>query len=151
MPEDMKQAAAQPSPDTSSDAKLIGIGGWLLLLILKLWVGAAVRVLGGIAAPNHLVALLNFGFAALAGTAAYMLGRKNPKGVMLAKILLAAEAVYYVLELVPPASVDNPFKTAGFLTASVLYFIYLFRSKRVKNTYFPEPLGKGTPARFSES
>lgn len=132
--------AAQHSPDASSNAKLVGIGGWLLLLIIKLWFGAAVRVLGGIAEPNHLLALLNFGFAALAGIAAYLLGRKNPTGVMLAKIFLAAEAVYYVLELLPPASVDNPFKTAGFLTASVLYFIYLFRSKRVKNTYFPEPL-----------
>ncbi|HVB56733.1 MAG TPA: hypothetical protein VNE63_09930 [Candidatus Acidoferrales bacterium] len=136
----MNQAAAQLSPNASSNAKLVGIGGWLLLLIIKLWFGAAVRVLGGIAEPNHLLALLNFGFAALAGIGAYLLGRKNPTGVMLAKIFLAAEGVYYVLELLPPASVDNPFKTAGFLTASVLYFIYLFRSKRVKNTYFPEPL-----------
>jgi hypothetical protein len=136
----VNQAAAQPSPDTSSDAKLVGIGGWLLLLIIKLWVGVAVRVLGGIAEPNHLVGLLNFGFAALAAIAAYLLGRNNPKGVMFAKILLAAEAIYYVLELIPPASVDNPFKTAGFFVASVLYFIYLFRSKRVKNTYFSKSL-----------
>jgi hypothetical protein len=141
----VNQAAAQLSLDASSNAKLVGIGGWLLLLIIKLWVGVTVRILGGIAEPNHLLALVNFGFAALAGIAAYLLGRKNPKGVMLARIPLAAEAVYYALELLPPASVDNPFKTAGFFTASVLYFIYLFRSKRVKNTYFPEPL-EHTPA-----
>lgn len=143
MPKGSNQTAAQPSIDISSNAKLVGIGGWLLLLIVKLWIGAAVRVLSGIAQPNHLVALLNFAFAALAGTAAYLLSRKNRKGVVLAKILLAAEAAYYALELMPPASVDNPFKTAGFFTASVLYFIYLFRSKRVKNTYSPEPLTQG--------
>lgn len=139
----MNQVGTTLSPGTLSDAKLVGIGGWLLLLIIKLWVGVAVRLLGGIGEPNHLVALLNFGFAALAAITAYLLGRKDPKGVMLARFFLAAEAVYYLLELLPPTSSVNPFKTAGFLTASVLYFIYLFRSKRVKNTYFPEPLAHG--------
>jgi hypothetical protein len=90
----MNQAAEQLSSAPASNAKLVGIGGWLLLLIVKLWVGVAVRVLAGISEQSHAVALLNFGFAAFAAIAAYLLGRKHPKGVILAKILLAAEAVY---------------------------------------------------------
>jgi len=58
---------------------------------------------------------------------------------LFAKIFLIVEAAYYVLELLPPISVDNPVKTAGFFAASILYLVYLFRSKRVKNTYFPQP------------
>ena len=130
---------AVPLSDTSPDAKLVGVGGWLLLLVIKLWAGAAVRILVGITLPNHLEALLNIGFGVLSGTAAFLLTSKNRKGVLLAKIFLIAEAAYYVLELLPPTSVDNPFKTAGFFVASILYLIYLFRSKRVKNTYFPQP------------
>jgi hypothetical protein len=127
---------------TSPDARLTGIGGWLLLLIIKLWIGAVVRFLVGIADATHPVGVLNLAFAALGGAAAYLLGSKSPKGVMLAKIVLAADACYYVLELLPPISVANPFKTAGFLVASILYIAYLFLSKRVKNTYFPAALGK---------
>jgi hypothetical protein len=68
-----------------------------------------------------------------------LLTTKNRKGVLFAKIFLIVEAAYYVLELLPPISVDNPVKTAGFFAASILYLVYLFRSKRVKNTYFPQP------------
>lgn len=42
--------------------------------------------------------------------------------------------MYYLLELLN----DGPIKAVGFLVASVLYLIYLFRSARVKNTYFGE-------------
>lgn len=131
---------AVPSTGIPSDAKLVGIGGWLSLLIIKLSLGAAVRVLVGIALPNHLEALLNIGFGVLSGIAAFLLLIRNRKGVLLAKIFLATEAAYYVLELLPPTSVDNPFKTSGFFVASILYLIYLFRSERVKNTYFPQPV-----------
>jgi hypothetical protein len=121
------------------DARLIGIGGWLLLLVIKLSIGTVVRLLAGIAESNHLVGLLNLAFALVGGVSAYLLVIKSPKGVLLAKIVLGGEAVYYLLEVVPPISVANPFKTAGFFCVSVLYLAYLFRSKRVKNTYFPMP------------
>jgi hypothetical protein len=134
----VNQAAEQLAPAHSSNTKLVGIGGWLLLLIVKLWVGVAVRLLAGIAEQNHAIALLNFAFAAFAAIAAYLLGQKRPKGVLLAKILLAAEAVYYILELLMSSADLNSFKTTGFLIASVLYLIYLFRSARVRNTYFGE-------------
>lgn len=58
---------------------LVGIGGWLLLLIVKLWIGAAIRLLGGIVEGPI---FLNLGFAAFGASAAYLLGRKRPKGVL---------------------------------------------------------------------
>jgi hypothetical protein len=122
------------------------VGGWLLLLIIKLWTGAAIRLLAAIADPN-LVGLVNLVFAVVSATAAYLLGRKNPRGVIFAKVALAAEAIYYALELVPPMSVGNPIKTVGFLAASALYFAYLFRSKRVKNTYFKVGAVSSPPVR----
>jgi hypothetical protein len=132
--------------EPQQDARLIGIGGWLLLLVIKLSVGGLTRLLGGLAESNHGVGLLNIAFGVIAGIAAYLLMRKNAKGVLLAKIFLGAEALYYVLELIPPTSVANPFKTLGFFCASVLYLAYLFRSKRVKNTYFPAPLSMAAKA-----
>jgi hypothetical protein len=122
------------------DVALIGIGGWLLLLVIKLSIGALTRLIGGLAELNHPVGLVNLAFALVAGVSAYLLVRRSPKGVLLAKVFLGAEAFYYVLELLPPTSVANPFKTVGFFCASILYLAYLFRSKRVKNTYFPVPL-----------
>ncbi|MGA2338517.1 MAG: hypothetical protein ABSF75_01380 [Terracidiphilus sp.] len=130
---------AVPLPGTESNSKLVGIGGWLLLLIIKLWAGTALRILAGAALPNHAEGMLNVGFGLLSGIAAFLLTTKNRKGVLFAKIFLIVEAAYYVLELLPPISVDNPVKTAGFFAASILYLVYLFRSKRVKNTYFPQP------------
>lgn len=126
-----------------------GIRGWLLLLIVKLWVGAVVRLLGGFAGFSDgasLVALLNLGCGVLAGTAAYLLGTKNPKGVLLAKIYLAIDALYYLLALVESihgaadgSQLPSWFKPAGFFAASLLYLAYLSRSKRVRNTYVPIP------------
>jgi hypothetical protein len=135
----------EPHP-IRKDEKLVGVGGWLLLLIIKLWAGAAIRLVAAVGGPN-LVGLVNLVFAVVSATAAYLLGRKNPRGVALAKVALAAEAIYYALELVPPMSVANPSKTAGFLAASVLYFAYLFRSKRVKNTYFKVGAISSSPVR----
>jgi hypothetical protein len=90
--------------------------------------------------------ILSFGYAALAGVAAFLLGRKSAKGVMAAKIYLAADGLYYALALLdsmigdatPQLNSSFPpwFKPSGYLIASVLWIVYLARSERVKNTYF---------------
>lgn len=139
----MNQSATQTLPEKPHDVEPAGVGGWLLILVIKMWVGMVVRGLGGIADSDTLVVLLlNLSLAALAGVGAYLLGRKNAKGVLIAKIYLALEAVYYLAALVAPAQGSNQFKMTGFFVASILYLLYMFRSKRVKNTYFPQRLSE---------
>jgi len=115
---------------------LTGIGGLLLLLIVRLWIGALIRLLSGMATPNHAVGFVNIFFAAMGGAAAFMLGARSPKGLKLTKVFLLAEAVYFALELLLPASGSDPAKPVGYLVASIAWFVYLLRSKRVQNTYF---------------
>lgn len=140
----LKMADANGQVKARPTLALTGIGGWLLLLIVRLWIGAAIRLIGGLAVGLSLLGLFSFASAALAGVAAYLLGRKNAKGVMVAKVFLAADASYYLLELIVSmlggASNDSGplppwFKPSGYLVACVLWFAYLVRSERVKNTH----------------
>ncbi|MGB8481471.1 MAG: hypothetical protein WCE63_21905 [Acidobacteriaceae bacterium] len=117
------------------DTRLIGIGGWLLILVIKLCSSTITRLLVGVAAMNHLIGILNISVAALAGAAAYLLIRKNSTGVALAKLYLIIDILWYALELMT-GSTENSFKTGGFLAAAALFLIYLYRSQRIKNTYF---------------
>jgi hypothetical protein len=127
-------------------AAVSGIGGWLLLLIIRLWIGTGIRVIGGVAAGLSLLGIFSLGSAALAGVAAYLLGRKSAKGVMVAKIYLVVDGLYYILALLdsmldgaPQLSGGLPpwFKPSGYLVACVLWLLYLAHSERVKNTYCP--------------
>jgi hypothetical protein len=136
-----------------SSEKPKGIGGWLLLLIVRLWIGTAVRLIGGFAAGFSLIGLFSFGSVALSGAAALLLGFKNAKGVLIAKIFLAADAIYYSLSLIDSllgsdsqvsSSMPPWFQPSGYLIASVLWLVYLIRSRRVKNTYFPAAMQVNT-------
>jgi len=122
-----------------------GIGGWLLLLIIKLSVGAVGRGLSAIGSTSLPLILADLAFAGVGGAAVLMLGYKNPKGVLFAKIYLAADAIYYLLAIVNSALGDQAdmFRLSGFFVASLLYFLYLFKSERVKNTYFPQRVFAG--------
>jgi len=115
---------------------LTGIGGLLLLLIVRLWVGALIRLLSGMVTPSHAVGFVNIFFAAMGGTAAFLLGAQSPKGLKLTKVFLVAEAVYFALELLLPASGSDSAAPLGYLVASIAWLLYLLRSKRVQNTYF---------------
>jgi hypothetical protein len=137
-------AVDSPAPITMEkrDIGPVGVGGWLRLLTVRLGIGTAVRLfsgLGGFSDGAYLLAVFNLGSAVLSGSAAYLLEKKNPKGVLLAKIYLALDAAYYLAVLVIGSSTEftDWFKPAGYLLASVLYFAYLFRSRRVRNTYNP--------------
>jgi len=131
-------------PVLKSSKPLSGIGGWLLLLIIKLCIGALVRILGGFGRENHFLGITEICMGILAGTSAYLLGSENARGIVFAKIYLLLDALYYsyVLILGFGLSGDNGsyplwFKPSGFLLSSLLYVAYLSRSERVKNTYFP--------------
>ena len=121
------------------DAIPTGIGGWLLLLIIKLWVGALVRSLAAITELPHVLGMVNLLYGVAGGYAAYLLSAKNPKGVLQAKIFLLADAAYYVVALANTllGGEGSAFRKVGFVAASLLYFLYLSGSQRVKATYFP--------------
>lgn len=55
--------AEQAEMIAADDSRLTGIGGWLLLLIIKLWVSTLVRGLGGMAELGQIVGVVNLGFA----------------------------------------------------------------------------------------
>jgi hypothetical protein len=141
-----------------------GIGGWLILLLLDLWIIAAVRlafgisglllVFRGIHAPmvpavhGPLPAAVSVLAGATGVVTGFLLARKNPKGPTIAKILFFLEIGYYLASLfivllsVTPAVADAlpPWvKPAGFLLSSVLWLGYLFSSRRVATTYSGEP------------
>jgi hypothetical protein len=138
------------APSVLPDAGLIGIGGWLGLLIVRLWIGTVLRVLEGLGdgfgAGMTGLGLFCICSAVLSAAAAFLLGIKHPKGVIVAKVYLALDACLYAVELIFGSSeIANQtnagfpywFKPSGFLAACILWIAYLSLSKRVRNTYFP--------------
>ena len=141
-----------------------GLGGWLIVLLLEIWVNAAARLAAGVSSlavifhlPVHstlspalapfpsAVAMVAGVFGAVAG---FFLARKSPKAPTLAKTLLSLDAGYYLLSLLvislrtgPVAGEPIPawVKPAGFFLASILGLGYLLRSRRVAKTYAPQP------------
>jgi hypothetical protein len=130
-----------------------GVGGWLLVLCLLLIVWqplslglVAASVLDSVAAGGLppvvvlLTRLLVAGFGIGAGLA--LLGRR-PGAVTLAKVSLALSAAADVFVYTTPFFPSNraPGETPIYIVASVAYnlgwFLYLFYSKRVRNTYGP--------------
>jgi len=143
-----------------------GLGGWLILVLLAIWIfGAAMLAAGASAfaaifhftppppfrAPTGLftasVEISAGAFGALAGV---LLARKNPLGPTVARTLLALTAGYSLLALlatllrtgpVPVESLPSWVLPASYFIASVLALGYLLRSRRVAITYSSEDLG----------
>jgi hypothetical protein len=143
-----------------------GLGGWLILLLLAVWINAAGMLASGVstfAVLLHFAPATNFPatldpfvasvvvaagiFGAVAG---YLLARKNPLGPTVARTLLALTSGYSLLSLlttvlrtgpVPAEALPAWLEPAGYFVASVLGLGYLLRSRRVAKTYAPRPEG----------
>jgi hypothetical protein len=128
-----------------------GIGGWLLVLCLLLLIWQPISL--GLVASSMLDALASgglpavlilltrlivTGFGIAAGLA--LLGRR-PGAVTLAKVSLALSAATDVFVYTTPffpsnrAPGETPMYIAVALTYSIVWIVYLFRSKRVRETY----------------
>ena len=128
-----------------------GIGGWLLVLCLLLLIWQPISL--GLVASSMLDALASgglpavlilltrlivTGFGIAAGLA--LLGRRTG-AVTLAKVSLALSAATDVFVYTTPffpsnrAPGETPVYIAVSLTYSIVWIIYLFRSKRVRETF----------------
>jgi hypothetical protein len=152
-----------------------GLGGWLIPLLLAIWINAGALLAYGI---SRLVALFHPAstpafsatidpFASIVAVAAglfgcvagYLLIRKNPLGPTVARTLLALTAGYSLLVLlatflrigpVPAEAVPAWVKPAGYLAGSLLALGYLLRSRRVVKTYEPRPDGPNPAEMFGQ-
>ncbi len=134
----------------SRGREVAGIGGFLLLLIVLLGmsaVGAIVR--GGFAFSREpLFAAVSIGFGAFSGYCWWLLARRHPSAPARTRILLAAVIVWDVLYSFPGFVAGRPFELrfAWSALVSLLWLLYLSRSRRVALTYAPAPVPAGGDA-----
>ena len=128
-----------------------GIGGWLLVLCLLLLIWQPISL--GLVASSMLDALASGGLAAVLilltrlivtgfGIAAGLaLLSRRPGAVTLAKVSLALSAATDVFVYTTPffpsnrAPGETPVYIAVSVTYSIVWIVYLFRSKRVRETF----------------
>jgi hypothetical protein len=131
----------------------VGVGGWLLVLcvLLLVWQPLSLGLLAsGVlddlalrGVPLALVLVLRVIVAAFGIAAGLALVNRRPGAVALAKTSLVASAATDVFVYATPYFPSNrmPGETPFYIAAALAYYIvwlaYLFRAKRVKNT-FPE-------------
>jgi hypothetical protein len=130
--------AVNPNAPALSD-----IGGWLLIFIF----GTAFSTL-----RNLSDAIQTAGFArafllllvCLSGTAVVLLLRRDKRGVTVAKWYLGSMFLLNALSawgsFIPPANPEIGAKCITYLFTSMVWFTYLFVSKRIKAVYYPASL-----------
>jgi hypothetical protein len=140
-----------------------GLGGWLILVVLAIWINAAALLLSGVSVLAALFrhtasssflrmspfsAVLAVAAGVFGAVAGYLLVRKNPLGPTVARTLLALTAGYSLMVLlatvlrigpVPAESIPAWVEPAAYLVAALLGLGYLLRSQRVAKTYASQP------------
>ncbi len=139
-----------------------GLGGWLIVFLLALWVDAASRLAAGVSTWTgilHLVrnpeiqmrplpATIAIVAGLLGAVAGFLIATRNRLGPAFAKGLLSLEAGYYLLSLLatlvhtgPVVSDTLPIwvKPGAYFFAFFVGLVYLLRSRRVANTWAPQP------------
>jgi hypothetical protein len=131
--------------------KAEGVGGWLLLLCrllvvlhplsLAVTASSAMNALFSRGAPVALILLLRLAVVGFGMAAGRALQTVQPGAVTLAQAALLASAATDVFVYTTPYFPSNrlPGDTAYYVAASLAYhgawMLYLFRSRRVRNTY----------------
>ncbi len=130
--------------------QVAGVGGFLLLLIVMLGmsaVGAIVR--GGFAFSREpLFAAVSIGFGAFSGYCCWLLARRHPSAPRQTRILFVTVIVWDVLYAFPGFMAGRPFglRFVWSTLLSLLWLLYLSRSKRVALTYAAAPVPAGDDA-----
>jgi hypothetical protein len=134
-------ALAAANPATTTMPNPTAIQGWLLWLIFNLCLSAVINFGDLFITPDTLGRSVSFVIMALAAPAAYFVLKKDRRGVTLAKWYFGVEAVLFALSVYVSQTAqgfdDNTGKYVTYLLKSIIWFTYLFVSKRVKAVYYP--------------
>src|SRR5262245_22335429 len=110
-----------------------GIGGWLLVFILWLALTSGLNLLVGLQQTGYRRSAMG-AFGVLGIATMVQLVRKQPSGIPLAKTFLAFAIMMLVLEVGQLKTRQQGSRSAGRIIVSALWFAYLTKSERVKNT-----------------
>jgi len=138
--EDSNMQEVSPAPK-----ELKGIEGWLAWFVYAaLGIGGVLFNIGYFlkyaASDQILAAVICIPFIAVAIRALLLMRAEKPEGVKWAKIYLFATAVLGALELLLVPADPSGWRILLF---GVGWLAYLFTSKRVRNTYFPQTKSDG--------
>lgn len=123
-----------------------GVGGWLGLLIFGLVIGGPLSLAAAAATGGAVAVFLCIGLAVWSIYCGVVLIRKKPNAPRITKIYLVTLFCLYLLavggtiaqSVASPASVDvadDGGRVLGALLMTLVWYAYLEKSKRVKNTY----------------
>ena len=126
-------------------APLTGIGGWLLFFVIVMFFNSLVS-LAATADTSPAGAIFTLGLFGVSLAAGIQLCRKQKSGVLLAKIFLIGNWCVAVLAVIGATASAGNDPTGVILLQMFIYLFkatlfgglwlaYLYRSKRVKNTY----------------
>jgi len=125
--------------------QLRGVSGWLLFLCINLMVLLPLRVAivlwTIITTPNlfHPFLLLTFVALPVIGiVGGVLLYREHVLGLRLAQVFFGVQVLLGLVALIGSSGVSGVF----FLLPSAAWLAYLFRSERVRNTYFKNDTAK---------
>ena len=121
-----------------------GIGGWLAFFIVGLFVNGTMLSFESLNMPldasNTLPMLMGLSLAVLAFSAAVLLLRTNPRGILLAKVFIGTNLLVHGLAIVGSLGDARAVGAASadmgrVLLFSLIWITYLQQSVRVKNTF----------------
>jgi len=110
-----------------------GIGGWLLVFILWLALASGLNLLVALRQTGYRRSEMG-AFGILGIATIVQLVRKRQSGVLLAKTFLGFALVMLVLGIGQLKTSQQGSRLAGNIIISSLWFAYLSKSERVKNT-----------------
>ena len=134
----MEQELARIARQCVPDAYLTGIGGWLAFFIIRLWWAVVLDINGLARQLSGQGTALKVIYAVLAAIVAVLMMVKNPYGVKIAKAYLLLEAsdhMFFAWSAAVESNSSSVNRLCGAFVGSILWWVYLTRSKRVRNTY----------------
>lgn len=157
-----KLVQGEVAKEEASDKKSpSGIGGWLAVFVLALFVNGMILSFESLNMPSDISNALPMGMglslAVLAFSSAILITRKNPRGILLAKVFIGANLFVNILAVIRSVGDASSLGAASagigrVLLFSIVWMTYLQQSVRVRNTFGSSAdknrtMSLGTPAK----